>query len=151
MQWRILSAQGLRIVLAVLVVTIMAQRAAFAENGRDFSASYDLKDVSPVAANQVSVTLSLRLQNHSGADVADAEVSLQDIVQESSALGVFPMHLSLMNHAVAKLSGAFIVPTRYVTQWRTGQGPRIVVRVVSDTGHAIRRPVELLYMPGVGR
>ena len=151
MQWRILSAQGLRIVLVGLTVTIMALPSAFAEHGRDFSGSYDFKDVSPVGANEVSVTLNLRLQNHSGAEVADAEVSLQDSVPASKALGVFPMHLSLVNHAVAKLSGAFIVPTRYVMQWRTGQGPRVVVRFVSDTGHAIRRPVELLYMPGAGR
>jgi len=151
MQWRILSFQGLRVLSAVLIVTIMAQPATFAEHGRDFSASYDIKDVSLVGANEVSVTLNLRLQNHSGAEVADAEVSLQDSVPASKALGVFPMHLSLVNHAVANLSGTFIVPTRYVAQWRTGQRPRIVVRFMSDTGHAIRRPVELLYMPGVGR
>jgi len=151
MQLGILSARGLRIILAVLIVALAALPSAFAENGRDFSASYDLRDVSPSGADHVRVTLSLRLQNHSGADVADAEVSLQDSVRAFKTLGVFAEHVSLANHEVAKLSGTFIVPTQYVAQWRTGRRPQVVVRLMSANGHSMHpRPVELLYVPGVG-
>lgn len=159
----ILSRSRLRIILAGIIF-IAAQHPAVAEHGRDFSARYDLKDEAPVGADRVSITLSLRLQNHSGADVADAEVSLQDsvpalktlgVLQDSApafkTLGVFPGHLSLANHEVTTLSGEFTVPTEYITQWRTGQKPRIVVRFKSAEGRSVHRPVELLYMPGVGR
>jgi len=137
--------------LAVVVITIVGAPAAYAENGRDFSARYDITNVSPVGANQVSVTLSLRLQNHSGADIADAEVSLQDSVLAFKTLGVFPTHVSLANHSVANVSGTFLVPAPYVTQWRTGARPRVIVRFMSAQGRWSRRPVELLFMPGVGR
>ncbi len=143
------SVSRLRIILAGII--FIAAQPAFAEHGRDFSARYDLKDEAPVGADHVSVTLSLRLQNHSGAAVADAEVSVQDCVPAFKTLGDFPGHLSLANHEVATLSGTFTVPTEYVTRWRTGQKPRIVVRFKSAAGRSIRRPVELLFMPGVGR
>ena len=139
--------------LAVVIITIAGTPAAYAENGRDFSARYDITNVSPVGANQVSVTLSLRLQNHSGADIADAEVSLQDqdSALEFKSLGVFPTHVTLANHSVANVSGTFLVPAPYVTQWRTGARPRVIVRFMSAQGRWSRRPVELLFMPGVGR
>jgi hypothetical protein len=138
-------------IVAAVVMTIATVPCAFAEHGRDFSASFDLKDVTPVGANRVSVTLNLRLQNHSGADIADAEVSLQDRMPALKSLGVFPMHPSLANHGVATLTGTFMVPSRFVTQWRSGNKPGVVVRFRSAQGHLIHRPVEMLFMPGVGR
>jgi hypothetical protein len=107
--------------------------------------------VSAAGADRVSVALSLRLQNHSGADVTDAEVSLEDKVPALRSLGVFPSHLSLVNHAVATLTGTFSVPTSYATEWRTGHRPQVVVRYMSAQGHWIRRPVEMRFLPGVGR
>jgi hypothetical protein len=148
---RSLRALRLKILSAVFIATLTSVPCAFAEHGRDFSATYDLKDVSPAGADRVSVTLSLRLQNHSGADLADAEVSLEDKVPALRSLGVFPSHLSLVNHAVATLTGTFSVPTSYAAEWRTGHRPQVVVRYMSAQGHWIRRPVEMRFLPGVGR
>jgi len=151
MNLNILGPQGPRIATAALIIALAALPfAALAANGRDFSATYDVTHVATVDSQHVSVMLNLRLQNHSGADVTDAEVSLRDDLLEFKSLGVFPLHVTLANHAVANLSGTFTVPAGYMTHWRSGPGPHVFVRFIDAHGHSISRPVKLRLMPGVG-
>ena len=150
MKSRILGPRGLRIAAAALIVTLAALPSALAANGRDFSASYHVSDVTTLDARHLSLTLSLRLNNHSGAEVSDARVLLNDNFLEFKTLGAFPSRVTLANHEVATLSGAFIVPASYVKQWRSGPGPRVFVSFIDAKGHSISRPVKLHFVPGVG-
>ncbi len=114
-----------------------------AENGRDFSAMYDFRDVVPVDAQHVSVRLALQIQNHSGADVYAARLTLRDGLLEFKTLGEFEP-LTLAYHQVQRLSQVFTVSPQELQRWQSGQPPRLMVEYQDAVGRRVMRPVELM-------
>jgi hypothetical protein len=138
------------VVLTLMVAVLGPSQTARAEGGRDFSAMYDVRDVSTIDPTHVFLTLVLRLQNHSGASVSDAKIVLRDGLPRSKSLGSFVQRLTAANKAVLKISGTFTVPTREFHTWARGQGPRLEVELVDSNGRTLRRAVEATRMPGLG-
>jgi hypothetical protein len=138
------------VILTLMVAGLGPSQTARAEGGRDFSATYDVRDVSTIDPTHVFLTLVLRLQNHSGAAVSDAKIVLRDGLPRSKSLGSFVQRLTAANKAVVKISGTFTVPAREFLTWTRGQGPRLEVQLVDSHGRTLRRAVEAIRMPGLG-
>src|SRR5207249_7198308 len=74
---------------AALVLVGLALAGTAWGDGREFSGFYRVSDVS-VSGDTASLTLTLRLFNHSTADVLNETVMLCDWVITSRNLGTFP-------------------------------------------------------------
>ena len=123
---------------------------AFAEDGRDFSAIYDFKNVEVVDPTHVSVTLVLRLQNHSGADVAAGQVSLRRGMNPSQSYGAFSTSVTVANRAVTKLTGTFVVDAEEYQLWQSGPSPMLRIDYGDGEGRPMLRPVEVVRRRGMG-
>ena len=142
-----LSGVVLTLIIAILGLPSQTARA---EGGRDFSAMYEVRDVSTIDATHVFLTLVLRLQNHSGAAVSDAKIVLRDGLPAFKSLGTFVERLTAADKAVVKFSGTFTVPAREFHAWVHGEGPRLEVQLVDSQGRTLRQPIEVVRMPGLG-
>src|SRR5207247_6327215 len=89
----------------ILVLAGLALAGMARANGRDFSGSYQVSDVS-VSGDTASLTLTLRLFNHSTADISNATVVLRDLIIPSRNHGTFPNVSVPAGHAL-QLSGTF--------------------------------------------
>ncbi|HKV64042.1 MAG TPA: hypothetical protein VJO16_19200 [Candidatus Acidoferrum sp.] len=111
-------------------------------NGRDFSGSYQVSDVS-VSGDTASLTLRLRLFNHSTADVSNATVVLRDWVVPSRSYGSFP-NVNIPTGKTVELSGTFQVPQHEYQSWQRGRPPFLMLEYTDGAGSKVRRPIEVL-------
>jgi hypothetical protein len=134
----------------LLLLSIAATHAAHAENGRDFSAMYDLTNIAPVDTAHVSLTLVLRLQNHSGADIADAVVGLSDRLRPGKLSAQVSSGVSIQYGRHVKVSGDITVKRSDYDRWQHGARLPLVIEFRDARGHTTTRPIELVRMPGIG-
>ena len=124
---------------------------ANAENGRDFSALYDLGSARTVDSTHVSVQLYLSLQNHGATGVRNTTIFLvrSSPLEQDSALvsdGVTVAH-----RAVARVSGTVTIDAREYQRWQRGQwAPLLFIRITDAEGRQIDRRIELVRRPGLG-
>jgi hypothetical protein len=137
-------------VMGFLVFVSLNLTDARAENGRDFSGMYVIGPATVFDSTHVSVTLFLRLQNHSGADLSNAAVFLMNRLQPGKAGTPFASGISAPYRGVAKASGVVAVNTEEYQRWQHGGHPELVVRVLDQRGRKVDRPIELLRMPRAG-
>jgi hypothetical protein len=123
---------------------------ARAENGRDYSAMYDLGPATAVDPLHVSMKLFLRLQNHSGADLTNATISLADRLAPGKAGASVTSGVTVAYRGVVKLSATVTVATQEYQRWQHGGQPLLIIRVPNRNGREVGRPIELARMPGVG-
>lgn len=123
---------------------------AHAENGRDFSAMYAIGRPTVFDSTHVSVTLSLRVQNHSGASLSDAAIFLVNRAQPFKAGSLVASGIQIPDRGIAKASGAVTVSTRDYQRWQRGEPPALMVRVVNRDGRNVDRPIELLRTSHIG-
>jgi hypothetical protein len=141
--------QGLWV--SCLIVVLSAWIAnAWGENGRDFSAMYDLGPATAVDPTHVSVKLSLRLQNHSGADLTNATIFLADRLRPGKIGMPLKTGVTAAYRGVAKVSGTVTVTTEEYGRWQRGGHPSLVIRVWARNGRQVDRPIELIRLPGAG-
>jgi hypothetical protein len=136
------------ILLSALMTLGIAVNAS-AATADQFSALFDVKDVTPIDRGHVSLTLTLRLTNQSGENIVNGQVALLD-QRPPRQIGTFPVAISLPNLAVTKLSGTFVVPTAYVKMWRSAPSPRVIVTYLNAHGAMSESPVRLAIMRGAG-
>ena len=122
---------------------------AHAENGRDFSGVYDMGSATKLDATHVSVKLYLRLNNHSGADLKNAQIALADPLERSKASSMYASGVTANRRGVVKVTGTVTVDSREYLRWRGGPGPSLVVRVPDKHGQMIDHPIELQRLRGV--
>lgn len=139
-----------RLVAAAFVTLMCMILTAHAENGRDFSAMYAIGRPTVVDSTHVSVTLSLRVQNHSGASLSDAAIFLVNRAQPFKAGSLVASGIQVPDRGTAKASGAVTVSTRDYQRWQRGEPPAFMVRVVSRNGRSVDRPIELLRTSHIG-
>ena len=132
------------------VLTVLCCAAAHAANHRDFSAMYDVGPASVVDATHVSVTLSLRLQNHSGRPLSHAALAMKELMMPGGRGRVVASDVSVEDRGTAKTSGIVIVSANEYRRWQRGGQPLLVLRVHDSNGRDIDRAIELLRLPGVG-
>jgi hypothetical protein len=134
----------------LLLLSIAVTHAAHAENGRDFSAMYDLTNIAPVDTMHVSLTLVLRLQNHSGAALNNATVVLSNKFSPSASPQTVASRVNVADRRSVKVSGTITVRKSEYARWHTGTRPSLVVHFVGKSGRGVDRPVELARMAGLG-
>jgi hypothetical protein len=134
---------------AWLAVALIAP--ANADNGRDFSALYDLGAPHVVDATHVSVQLYLSLQNHGAASVSNTTIFLgQPGLLETDSARVVD-GVAVAHRAVARVSGTLTIDAQEYQRWQRGQWtPLLFIRVTDAQGRQIDRQVELARRPGLG-
>jgi|SRR6267378_218899 len=110
-------------------------------NGRDFSGFYRTSDVS-VSGETASLTLTVRLFNHSSMDVANATVVLRDWIIPSRNYASFP-NVNIPAGKTVQLSGTFQVPQREYQSWQQGRQPTVIIEYMDISGNKVRRLIEL--------
>jgi len=130
---------------AALVLAALALAGVAWGNGREFSGFYQVSDVN-VSGETASLTFTVRLFNHSGADVTNATVVLRDAVIPSRNYGTFSSVSVAAGHAV-QLSATFQVPQREYQSWQQGQRPFLMIEYADAAGNKLRRPVEVVRGP----
>ena len=119
--------------------------SALAENGRDFAGSYAVTNETDWGED-VSLTLSLRIVNYSGADVTDALLTLDDplfLDEVYADLGV----IDVAYRRQVVVSKDIVLPFEEYQRWREGQPPQVQLEYLTADGNPARRPVELMAMP----
>lgn len=139
-----------RLVAAALVTLCVILTTAHAESGRDFSAMYAIGRPTVFDSTHVSVTLSLRLQNHSGASLSDAAIFLVNRAQPFKAGSLVASGIQIPDRGTAQASGAVTVSTRDYQRWQRGEPPALLVRVVNRNGRNVDHPIELLRTSHIG-
>jgi hypothetical protein len=133
------------IVSAALVVAGLACGGLARGNGREFSGFYRISDAS-VSGETVSLTLTLRLSNHSGADVSNATVLLRDWILPSRNYGTFAS-VNVAAGRTVQLSGTFQVPQHEYQSWQQGRHPFLMIEYADAAGNKVRRPIEIARGP----
>ncbi|PYU21650.1 MAG: hypothetical protein DMG30_17135 [Acidobacteria bacterium] len=127
---------------ATLVLAALAWAGlAWAGNGRGFSGFYRCSDVN-VSGETASLTLTLRLFNHSDTTAANATVLLRDWIVPSRNYGSFP-NLNIPRGQAVQVSGNFQIPQREYQSWQQGRPPSLIIEYVDASGNKVRRPIEI--------
>jgi len=129
-------------VSAALVFAGLALAGTAWGNGRDFSGSYQVSGVT-VSGDTASLTLTLRLFNHSTADISNATVVLRDMIIPSRNHGRIS-NVSVPAGQAVQLSGTFQVPQREYQSWQRGKQPFLMIEYVDAAGNKVRRPIEIV-------
>jgi hypothetical protein len=136
-------------VSCLLVVLSAWMPDALAENGRDFSAMFDIGPPTALDATHVSVRVFLRLQNHSGAYLTNATISLAERLVPGKEGTPLVTGVTAAYRGIVKVSGTVAVGTEEYRRWQRGGQPSLVIRVPDRNGRQLDRPIELVRMPGV--
>ena len=130
--------------------------AAVASNSRNFTGVYKILKVTD-QGDSVEVQLSLRVVNHSEADVTGATVSLRSSLKNSPApteawekneTPFKDVELHYNEHKrVAPLEGTFTVPAQEYKQWAKGRGPNFVIDYTDESGKAHHEEIEVSGRP----
>jgi hypothetical protein len=116
-----------------------------AENGRDFAGSYEITNLTDWGED-LSLTLTLRIFNYSGADVTDVQLTLNDPLlfdQVYADLGV----IDVVYRDQVLVTNQVTVPAEEYERWREGRPPQVSVEYLTADGDPAWRPVELMPMP----
>jgi hypothetical protein len=132
--------------------------AALANNSRNFTAVYGVIKTTDQGDN-VAVQLSLRVINHSGADVKGATISLRSSSKlspeptaawEKQATPFNDVALNFNEHKrVPPLQGTFTVPVEEYQRWQKGLGPNFVIVYEDASGKTHQEEIQLSRMPEV--
>ena len=143
--WKARGAIAGRIVLALLLVSatplLLVALAVPATDGRDFAGTYKLAEVTDLA-QEVRVTLTVRVFNYSGADVNDATINLEDALFPDTVYGRFE-HVSIGDREGVRLEGVFIVARSEYDLWQVGSAPHLRIRFQDAAGKTVERLIEL--------
>jgi len=130
------------IVSAALVFAALTWTGLARANGRDFSGSCRVSDVS-VSGEAASLTLTLRLFNHSSADVSNATVVLRDVMIPTRNYGTIS-NVNVPAGRAVQFSGTFQVPQREYQSWQQGRQPLLMIEYTDAVGNKVRRPIEIV-------
>jgi len=131
------SAVPLFLLLATLTLNAAGRGA--------FQGYFNFRQVN-VVGDQVSLTMDIRVLNHTGANVRNATVSIQGLYQSTASYGSFPA-LSFASGLAANATQIFNVPQKEFELWQSGARPRFVVSYTDAAGNTVQQPVELLRHP----
>lgn len=134
-------------VLAALSVLLFSMTAS-AKNGRDFAGVYSVSNVVD-QGNQMLLTLHVRVNNNSEADVKQAVLTLREV--GGGPLGTFQPVKLWRNHGEVRLSQQFVVPKRDFESWHKGAQPALMVVTHDESGQRYDRFVQLSSRPALPR
>jgi len=143
-------------------VALLACLAAFgaarvlAEGARQFAGSYRILQATN-QGNKMQVRISLRVVNHSEADVHDATISLRSALPHAPGAGEAweneqpsfkSVALRVNEHQIVPpLEATFTVPAREYREWLKGAQPHFVINYQDAAGKPQQREIELMRTP----
>ena len=130
--------------VATLVVLFMINSFSAASGG-SFQGFYEYRNVT-AAANQVSLTLDLKLVNATGTDVHGATLRLESSSHPTGSYGSYPATSVAANHSV-DISQTFTVPQSEFQHWEKGAQPRIAITYSDASGKTVQQQVQLIRRP----
>jgi hypothetical protein len=133
-----------------LFLLLVASAGVRAGNGREFSAMWDVEKVTSLDAQRVSVTLVLRLRNHSATNVSHVSIRLADRVAPGETVATLHDPLAIGYRASATVTDIVTVERSEYQRWLRGGSPNLVVEVIDARGRHVDYPVEMVRMPGAG-
>ena len=134
--------------IALLGAVLGIAVSASAGTGRDFSGFYELSNVAE-APDEVSVTFTVRVFNHSDADVHDVTLTLEDPLLPDQEFGTLQSTFIGSGGSIV-LRGDFVLPAREYESWQKGVPPTLRIEFSTAAEASQRGRVELIPMPGVG-
>ena len=84
--------------------------------------------------------------NHTGADVANATITVQHSLQPNASYASFPV-VSIAPGQAADLSQTFKLPQKEFEAWQNGATPRLVISYSDPSAKNVQRPLELIRRP----
>lgn len=127
--------------LAAFVVVLALASSAFASGGRDFAGYYAINHAQQVGDN-VTLTLTLQIFNHSDADIKNATVALHH-AQDTAVQGSYAVIKSFPDQRDVRLSREFTVPVRDFERWKMGTPPILTVRYKDAHGTTWTKSIQL--------
>jgi len=140
------TLRSVALLIALSCAAVLGVGAARADDGRDFTGTYDIVATSVIDADNTRVTVRLHVQNVSGHDVANAVVLLMGD-RPNAELGAFPALMDASDRQIVHFEESFDVPNQSVQNWQQGPGPQFQVLYQDAEGREQRRPVEAARMP----
>ena len=124
------------------LLALFATTPALAGNGRDFAGFYHYEKTADVGDTK-QMTLSLRLFNYSGANVADAVVMLEGQLPLGETYGSIA-GVYVDDGASGPVTGTFAIPDADYQRWQAGALPHLRIEYTDSNGNRVRRPIELI-------
>jgi len=125
-----------------LLLAIIPTNAA---NHGAFQGFFNFRQVS-VLDSQVSITLDVKILNHTGADVHGATISVQSSYQPKTSYGSFPA-ISIASGHTTDLSQALNLPQMEFQRWQSGAKPRFLISYTDESGNTVQQSIELTRRP----
>ena len=117
---------------------------------RDFAASYQLTNIEE-AGSSVSLTITLKLFNYSGAEIRNGAVVLcdssGDLQPNRKAIDAFDLIESLPAYRATTLRHRFTVPSSEYARWKQGGEPELVFLKPDSEGNAHEVHIDLRREP----
>ena len=140
---------GKKRVLVILLLAAVGMVAHLprvqAVDGRDFAGNYSVSDVSQ-SGDATTLTFSMQVFNYSGADVANATVTLEDSGQPGQAYATFT-GVSIASNDSVQLSAQATLPSAEVDRWSQGGSPAVTIQFTDSDGLNRAERVELAPAP----
>jgi len=136
-----------RLTMLALFV-LLAAPPVLAVNGRDFAGFYQYAKTADFEAKtadlgaQTQVTLSLRVFNYSGADVAGATLTLERFPFGETYGSV--AGITIPAGGDTSVSASFVVPAAEYQHWQEGAAPQLRIDFTDGADNRMRRPIELM-------
>ena len=129
------------------VLVCLSLAVLLAENGRDFAGQYAISNVVE-NGETVNTTLTVRLINYSGRDIAGARLLLQadPPAARETALAT---DLALANHTHKTIRADITISKAELDRWQRGAPPHLAAEFADGDGRLVRRPVELVREPRI--
>jgi hypothetical protein len=125
-----------------LFLTALSVVWTAAADGRDFAGFCKLGEITGLG-DEVSVPLTVRIHNYSGADVTSGEIVLENSLLPGAELARFPTIVDIPDGESAPASGTFTVPLPMYEEWQQGGTPQLRLEFTDAEGTPQRRPIEL--------
>lgn len=127
------------VVLSLCVILTALALAAFSATS-DFSGSYNLGAPSAVGED-IQLTISLAINNNTGANVSNAVIALHDPRAARVTYGQLT-GVSLPAGSPAEVNGLFTVPRGLYESWQKGSSPAMSVSFTDAKGNPVRTFIE---------
>ncbi len=130
--------------LLAAALLLLVSAASWADNGRDFAAFFETKNVTPVGED-VILTFSVDLFNYSGEDVVGATVELRGFLAPETYAS-FP-GVDVADRARVRLTREITVPAAEYEAWERGVAPWLTIEFLDAAGESRRSTAEAAPAP----
>lgn len=138
---------ALRTIVAILLGCTFTGSGLEAQGARDFSALFEITQVSAIDPSHMQVRIVLELHNHSGEHLTQGKVLLRDHVQPGITQELAKAELD--DRAIVKLSGIVAVNADEYRLWRNGNDPQLFITYINSVGQPVEREIDIRQRPGL--